>query len=131
MTGDRRSQSGGTGLVLDPERVIAEMECDADAYREIVDVFLQELPVMHASIDAAEASGHVNRVLSALHEIANSLGIVGGTRGESVVRGLEAELYEDPTSVALSEATRIARGCLDECAIALRAWLQCHARDGA
>lgn len=109
--------------LLDPQKVIEDMEGDAEAYVEIARVFLEELQPASRALDAAVQSGLDERLLAALHEIANSLAIIGASRGEHRVRALEMTLYENACALPAEESAQLARDCLNEAAAELQSWL--------
>ncbi len=82
--------------VLDAQGVMRAMgDFSGDIYREVGEVFLEDLPSMRRSLRTAEGSAEA--LIPALHELANSLGVVGAQRGEALVRDLERRLRDGET----------------------------------
>lgn len=107
--------------MLDAAGVMREMgDADGQIYREIAEVFLADLPVALARLrDAGDVAA---LLVPALHELANSLGAVGGRRAETRARDLERRLLDGET-FAPGDVTRETETALQAVEAALSAWL--------
>jgi len=119
------SSAGATQIetlpLLDAENAIRDMGADQEGYCEVSAIFLEELPAL---LDLLELRSHgaSATILPVIHEAANSLGVIGASRGEQRLRELEAVLRMSG-GVTAQEASQSASAALQQAAGALRAWL--------
>jgi HPt (histidine-containing phosphotransfer) domain-containing protein len=106
--------------VLNAEQVMRDMNDDGEIYREVAQVFLDDAHVQHGHLAAAGSDR--SAVIAIIHEVANSLGIIGASRGEQAVRQAERQLLDNPAE-DLAAAVATAMSALAEAQQALRAWL--------
>jgi len=106
---------------IDIDAAIASMENDVEGYAAIADVFIEECAPTQLALERAVASGTAN-LLPILHEIANSLDVVGATQSGRMVRDLELRLHEGDTLDATVVAGLASRA-LTKAAQELRAWI--------
>lgn len=108
--------------VLDTAGAILNLGSD-EIFRELAQIFLQDLPAMQDRLGRAGAVPALPELIAAVHEAANSLGIIGALRGESLTRRLEQQLRDggDASAAAVADAVREA---LRQAEAALVGWLQ-------
>ena len=109
--------------ILDVVRVMRDMNDDGEIYREVATVFLEDTRPQRERLE--RVAGDPAAAIVALHEVANSLGIIGALRGEQAVRQAEHRLF-DSGSVDVHGAVRLAIEALAEAEVALTAWLRAH-----
>ncbi len=114
--------------VLNADQVMRDMNDDGEIYREIAQVFLEDALVQRARLTAA--GGDRDAAVAALHEVANSLGIIGASRGEQVVRLAEQRLLGGAAEDAIGATVLTAIAALDEAQQALQSWLYGSADPG-
>ena len=107
--------------VLDADWVVRDMGQDAEGYREVASMFLEDLGVSRASL-LRGADGAALALLPMIHELANSLGVIGARRATAQVRQTEHRLRSGEVLIA-REVVQQAVQWLDEAEIALRAWM--------
>jgi HPt (histidine-containing phosphotransfer) domain-containing protein len=107
---------------IDFEDAIAALDGDEAAFAEIAQIFMEEV---HGSLDALSRQGRMSDpglLMATLHELANSLGVVGARQATAFVRSLEHELFEgqrtDHATVAVEAAV-----LLEGVAAQVRRWL--------
>lgn len=79
--------------VLNPDHVLRTLGGSMEDYLEVAAVFLEELPNMSAEV-ASLAHLPMARTIAALHELANSFGVVGALRGAHFARATEDRLRQ-------------------------------------
>lgn len=109
--------------ILDVVRVMRDMNDDGEIYREVATVFLEDARPQRERLE--RVAGDPAAAIAAIHEVANSLGIIGALRGEQAVRQAEHRLF-DNGSVDVHGAVRLAIEALAEAEVALTAWLRAH-----
>jgi len=97
------------------------MGCDEDAYRAVADMFLEDLAVMRGSLTRA-SGGSAADLVPIIHEVANSLGVIGARRGAARVRYTERRLREGEVMSA-ADVAAVSQQALDQAEAALRRWL--------
>ncbi len=131
VTGIRGSSGNGVNLaessdcttlkVLDAAWVVHDMGDDLEGYRDVAGFFIDDVKAMRAQIMAAAAQPGVDLV-PVIHEVANSMGVVGGWRGVCALRALERQLRAGET-IAVPLVTETVLQHLDATVQALQAWL--------
>ena len=106
---------------LDAEWVVRDMGNDEEAYRAVADMFLEDLAVMRDALNRSTGDS-ATKLLPAIHEAANSLGVIGARRGAAVVRGTERRIRQGE-GMTLDSAKTVVQHELDRAEAALRAWL--------
>ncbi len=109
--------------VLDTNLVIADMGQDRDAYSELAEVFLIELPKTLSALERASAGANPAALLALIHEACNSLGVIGAMRGAAQTRALERR-WRQGEPVPTDQASEIVRSALLEAETALTQWLE-------
>lgn len=99
---------------------LADMDGDLDSFRELGDIYAEELPRQLSLLDGVR--GDVGRLLPLLHEAANTLGVIGARLYARRIRDIEEDLrsggHADPYVAAASTAEAMRRSGL-----ALAQWL--------
>lgn len=114
--------------VLDAEWVVRDMGNDMEAYRAVADMFLEDLTVMSTALDRANGESAACLV-PAIHEAANSLGVIGARRGAAVVRNTERRIRQGE-AIPLASAKTLVQRELERAEVALRVWLLSAGPDG-
>lgn len=109
--------------VLDTNLVIADMGHDRDAYSELAEIFLAELPKTLSALDRTSASANSDALLALIHEACNSLGVIGAMRGAAQTRALERR-WRQGELVPADQASATVRSALLEAGTALTQWLE-------
>ena len=107
--------------ILDVAMTMRDMNDDGEIYREVAAVFLDDAGAQRARLE--RAAGDKAEVIAAIHEVANSLGIIGARRGEQAVRNAERQLLDGELADA-DDAARLTVEALAEATAALAAWLR-------
>ena len=107
--------------VLDADWVVRDMGDDAESYREVASMFLKDLPVLRATL-ARGARSSSAALISVIHEVANSLGVIGARRGTARVRLAERRLREG-AQIDLLWVEQLAVEALALAEEALLAWM--------
>jgi len=117
--------SDGVGFddlpILDADWVVRDMGHDLEGYREVAAMFIEDLPILRARL-AASASSSSEALVAAIHEVANSLGVIGAKRGAARARAIERCL-RDGSETDLLAIERLAIEALSSTEVALQAWL--------
>lgn len=99
---------------------LADMDGDLDSFRELGDIYAEELPRQLTLLDGVQ--GDVGRLLPLLHEAANTLGVIGARLYARKIRDIEEDLrsggHADPYVAAASTAEAMRRS-----GVALAQWL--------
>jgi len=107
--------------VLDAEWVVRDMGDDLEGYRDVAGFFVEDVKSMREQIVSAGTQAGVDMV-PAIHEVANSMGVVGAWRGVCALRTIERRLRAgDTMDPPLVAATVLQH--LDATVQALNAWL--------
>lgn len=106
---------------LDADWVVRDLGNDEEAYRAVAGMFLEDLPAMHKSLDRISDKSAM-ALVPAIHEIANSLGVIGAQRGAALVRDAERRLRQGE-AVSPQDLCALSHGALDRAEAALREWL--------
>jgi len=107
--------------VLDADWVVRDMGDDPESYREVASMFLKDLPVLRATL-AQGARSSSAALISVIHEVANSLGVIGARRGTARVRLAERRLREG-AQIDLLWVEQLAVEALALAEEALLAWM--------
>jgi HPt (histidine-containing phosphotransfer) domain-containing protein len=107
---------------LDAEWVVRDFGNDEESYRAVADMFLSDLAALRQSLVRAPGES-VATLMPAIHEIANSLGVIGARRGAAQVRDAERRLRQGE-ALSLQNVQAMSGQALDLAEAALRAWLQ-------
>ena len=107
--------------VLDADWVVRDMGDDPESYREVASMFLKDLPVLRATL-AQGARSSSAAFISVIHEVANSLGVIGARRGTARVRLAERRLREG-AQIDLLWVEQLAVEALALAEEALLAWM--------
>ena len=107
--------------VLDADWVVRDMGQDIEGYREVASIFLEDIGVSRAGL-LAGVDGAAVVLLPLIHELANSLGVIGARRGTALVRRTEHRLRSGE-SLTAQEVVHQSVDMLDEAEAALRAWM--------
>ena len=107
--------------VLDADGVVRDMGNDMESYRAVADMFLEDLTVMRNALARATGASAASLV-PAIHEAANSLGVIGARRGAAVVRNTERRIRQGE-AMSLASAKAVIQRELEQTEAALRAWL--------
>jgi hypothetical protein len=78
---------------IDFDRVLADMAHDPEGFIAVCEVFLEECPRTLGEL-AGTARTDREELLGVLHEVANSLGVVGAYSAATIVRQMEMALRE-------------------------------------
>jgi HPt (histidine-containing phosphotransfer) domain-containing protein len=108
--------------VLDLGRAIRDLGDSEALYAELAGIFMQDLPAMRSRLESAAGEGAPTSLIAAIHELANSFGIVGASRGAAAARQLEACLLR-VDGTAHDQALRIASAELASAAKSIGNWL--------
>jgi hypothetical protein len=99
---------------------LADMDGDLESFRELGDIYAEELPRQLALFEGVQ--GDVTRLLPLLHEAANTLGVIGARLYARRIRDIEEDLrsggHSDPYVAATSSAEAMRRA-----GVALAQWL--------
>lgn len=106
---------------LDAEWVVRDLGDDLEAYRAVADMFLDDLSAMRISL-ARSLGESAQALVPTIHEIANSLGVIGARRGAAQVRDAERRIRQGE-AVSVEGVQAQAQQALDLAEAALRAWL--------
>ncbi len=122
--------SDGVGFddlpILDADWVVRDMGHDAEGYREVAAMFIEDLPILRARL-AVSASGTSEALVAAMHEVANSLGVIGARRGAARARFIERCL-RDGSETDMLAIERLALEALSSTEAALQVWLAVSAK---
>lgn len=108
--------------VLDTAGAILNLGSD-EIYQELARIFLQDLPAMRDRLGQAGAVPALPALIAGVHEVANSLGIIGALRGERLTRRLEQQLREEGDASAPAVAQAVLQA-LQQAEAALVDWLR-------
>ena len=106
--------------VLNAEQVMRDMNDDGEIYREVAQVFLEDAHVQHGHL--ATVGSDRSAAIAIIHEVANSLGIIGASRGEQAVRLAERQLLDNPAADSAA-AVLTAMSALTQAQLALSDWM--------
>ncbi len=107
--------------VLDADWVVRDMGQDVEGYLEVAEIFLEDLAASRAGLSSG-AGGTAVALLPLIHELANSLGVIGARRGTALVRRTEHSL-RNGVPLTAGEVSGQSLRVLDEAEAALRAWM--------
>jgi hypothetical protein len=107
--------------ILDADWVVRDMGHDVEGYREVAAMFIEDLPILRARL-ALSASSTPAALVAVIHEVANSLGVIGARRGAARVRMTERCLREG-SDMDMLAIERVAVEDLSSAESALQAWL--------
>ena len=112
--------------ILDADWVVRDMGHDVEGYREVAAMFIEDLPILRARL-ALSASSTSAALVAVVHEVANSLGVIGARRGAARVRMTERCLREG-SEMDLLAIERVAVDALSSAESELQAWLAASPR---
>ncbi len=112
--------------ILDADWVVRDMGHDVEGYREVAAMFIEDLPILRARL-ALGASSTSAALVAVIHEVANSLGVIGARRGAAHVRMTERCLREG-SEMDLLAIEHVAVDALSSAESALQAWLSASPR---
>jgi hypothetical protein len=115
------SSDCATLKVLDAAWVVRDMGDDLEGYKDVAGFFVEDVRAMRAQILACGTQPVVGMV-PLIHEVANSMGVVGAWRGVCALRGIERRLRAGESIVA-PLVTETVLQHLDATVQALQAWL--------
>ena len=110
--------------VLDAAWVVRDMGDDVAGYRDVAGFFAEDVRAMREEIRAAGERSALAMV-PVIHEVANSMGVVGGWRGVCAVRSIERRLRAGEV-LGPQQITETVLQHLDATVAALLAWLKGH-----
>jgi HPt (histidine-containing phosphotransfer) domain-containing protein len=106
---------------LDADWVVRDLGDDEEAYRAVAGMFLEDLPAMHHSLDRINDQSAV-ALVPAIHEVANSLGVIGARRGAALVRDAERRVRQGE-AMSPQDLRGLSHRALDRAEVALCEWL--------
>ncbi|MDH4393173.1 MAG: hypothetical protein QE285_17345 [Aquabacterium sp.] len=107
--------------VLDASWVVRDMGDDLEGYRDVAGFFVEDVGSMREQVRAAAAVSALAMV-PVIHEVANSMGVIGAWRGVCMVRALERRIRAGEALDSQSVKDTVMQ-CMDDSVQALRAWL--------
>lgn len=109
---------------IDFDRVLVDMAHDPEGFIAVCEVFLEEYPKTLEDL-AGMARTDRPELLAVLHEVANSLGVVGAYSHAMTVRQMEVALQEG-ASLSLEDLARFAAQSLSLAASAIEGFIEQH-----
>ncbi len=108
--------------VLDAAWVVRDMGNDLEGYRDVAGFFVEDVQSMRDQL-MANGAGSSLVLVPVIHEVANSMGVVGAWRGVCAVRSIERRLRSGEAIAPQWVADEVLKH-LDETVQALRLWLE-------
>lgn len=108
--------------VLDVAWVVRDMGDDLAGYRDVAGFFIEDVQAMRAQI-LANGAQSCPAMVPVIHEVANSMGVVGAWRGVCAVRAIERRLRSGEVLAPQLVADEVLL-LLDQAVQALRSWLE-------
>lgn len=100
---------------------LAELDGDLACYREIVDIYEQEMPDQIEAIQAAAADPLA--LVPLLHEVANTFGVLGAPLYVQRIRTIEKAIRAEGSAYDLADTAQVTCLAMQRTREALRDWL--------